>query len=122
MSEREFKTLADFWPFYLGEHLDPLNRALHALGSSMGLGWLIAAAALQQPWFVLAGLVNGYAFAWIGHFAFEKNRPATFNHPLKSFLSDWRLLLLVLSGGAEREIERLGLRSAEPASAEAAVD
>lgn len=119
---RELKTLAEFWPFYLGEHLDPVNRALHALGSLLGLGLLVTAAALQQPWFILAGLVCGYSFAWTGHFGFEKNRPATFKYPFKSFLSDWRLLFLVLTGGAEREIDRLGLRQPatqpEPASVE----
>lgn len=118
MAEQTYETLAEFWPFYLGEHLDPVNRALHALGSTLGLGWLVATIALQQPWFLLAGAVNGYAFAWIGHFLFEKNRPATFKYPFKSFLCDWRMWFLVLTGGVKKEIERLGLQR-EPQPAEA---
>ena len=115
MAEERYETLAEFWPFYLGEHLDPINRALHAVGSTLGLGWLAAAIALQQPWFLLAGVVNGYLFAWLGHFLFEKNRPATFKYPLKSFLSDWRLWFMVITGQSGREIERLGLKPAPQA-------
>jgi hypothetical protein len=103
----EYRTLREFWPFYLGEHLDPTNRWLHAIGSLSALGWLGAAIAARQPWFILAGLVNGYAFAWIGHFFVEKNRPASFRYPIKSFLCDWLLLALTLTFRIGREVERL---------------
>jgi len=33
--------------------------------------------------------IAGYGPAWIGHFFFENNRPATFKHPFYSFASDW---------------------------------
>lgn len=98
---------SEFWPFYLGEHRDRTNQVLHALGSLAGLSCLAAAITLQNPWFVLAGLVAGYGCAWIGHFVFEKNRPATFKYPLKSFLSDWRLLSLVLTGRVGRAVAEL---------------
>jgi hypothetical protein len=42
--------------------------------------------------------VAGYGFAWIGHFAFEKNRPATFRHPLYSLMGDWVMYWDVLRG------------------------
>lgn len=120
----EYRTLREFWPFYLGEHLDPTNRWLHAVGSLSALGWLGAAIATRQPWFILAGLVNGYAFAWIGHFFVEKNRPASFKYPVKSFLCDWLLLALTLTFRIGREVERLqaegkikkGAPAAEPAA------
>ncbi|MBL4844588.1 MAG: DUF962 domain-containing protein [Planctomycetes bacterium] len=91
-------TMAEFWPFYLGEHRSRANRALHVVGSLGGLVWLGAAAWLSNPWLILPGLINGYAGAWIGHFLIEKNRPATFKYPLKSFLCDWRMIFYVLTG------------------------
>lgn len=103
----EYKTLEEFWPYYLSEHLDPVNRNLHAVGSLLGLGWLGLAAAWQMPLLILAAVLNGYAFAWIGHFVFERNRPATFKYPLKSFLCDWIMLSYVLTGRIGREIEKL---------------
>ena len=107
MAETEYKTLKEFWPYYLSEHRSRPNRALHAIGSLGGIGWLAAAAYLSNPWLILAGLVNGYAFAWIGHFVIEKNRPATFKYPLKSFLCDWIMLFYILTFQIGRELEKL---------------
>jgi hypothetical protein len=47
---------------------------------------------------LLAALVCGYGFAWIGHFFFEKNRPATFTHPIYSLMGDWMMFWQVLTG------------------------
>lgn len=105
----EYKTLREFWPFYLGEHSKPWNRVLHFVGSFLGLVWFGSAIFFMNPWFVLAGFVNGYAFAWIGHFFIEKNRPATFQYPLKSFLSDWILFYYILTGKIHRELKKYSL-------------
>lgn len=105
--ETEYKTLAEFWPYYLSEHLNPVNRWLHVIGSGMGIGWLAAAVALQQPWLILAGVVNGYGFAWVGHFVIEKNRPATFKYPLKSFICDWIMIGNTLTGRIGKKIAEL---------------
>lgn len=102
---KRYRTLSGFWPFYLEEHRHPVNRGLHAAGSILALAWLGAAIALRQPWFLLAALVNGYLFAWVGHLAFERNRPATFRYPVKSFLCDWRLLWWTLTGRLRRSLE-----------------
>lgn len=91
-------TWSEFWPFYLREHNNRANRITHFVGTTIALGFLIAAAVLREPWFLLAGLVSGYAFAWFGHAVFQKNRPATFRYPIKSFASDWRLWLVTLIG------------------------
>lgn len=88
---RSLHRFADFYAFYLSEHSDSRCRRLHFLGSSLGLLCLAAALWWRQPWFVLLGLVLGYACAWIGHFGFEHNRPASFKRPLYSFLGDWRM-------------------------------
>ena len=42
--------------------------------------------------------VFGYTFAWIGHFFFEKNKPATFKYPLYSFIGDWVMLKDIIFG------------------------
>lgn len=107
MDEPRYDTLRAFWPFYLSEHLNPVNRWLHAVGSLSGLVWLGLAIAWRQPALVAAALVNGYAFAWVGHFVVEKNRPATFKYPLKSFLCDWILLAYTLTGRIGAEVARL---------------
>ena len=86
---KKFSTMAEFYPFYLSEHSNRTSRRLHFVGTSLGLFWLATAIVTLNPWFVLAGLVSGYAFAWVGHFFFEKNRPATFRHPLYSLMGDW---------------------------------
>ena len=44
------------------------------------------------------GFIPGYAFAWIGHFIFEKNRPATFQHPFYSLMGDFVMLKDFLVG------------------------
>jgi hypothetical protein len=90
-------TYSEFWPFYLAEHKNAVNRRLHFVGTTLGLCWLIAMFFTGHLWFVLFALVTGYAFAWIGHFFFEKNKPATFRYPLWSFISDWRLWYCMLS-------------------------
>lgn len=92
------KTFAEFYPFYLSEHSNRTCRRLHFVGTSIGLGLLITAFATQNPWWLLAALVSGYAFAWVGHFFFEKNRPATFTHPFYSFVGDWVMWKDILTG------------------------
>ena len=88
-AEQEFEDLESFYRFYLGEHRNGVCRALHFVGTSLGLALLVFGLATQQWWFAILAGVPGYAFAWVGHFGFEKNRPATFKHPLRSFLCDW---------------------------------
>jgi hypothetical protein len=101
------KTFADFWPYYLGEHRNPLNRLLHVVGSTAGLA-LVALAVWRQQWaLVPAGIVCGYAFAWIGHFVVERNKPATFQHPLWSFVGDWKMYGLMVTGRLPAELSRL---------------
>jgi hypothetical protein len=79
-------------------HRDPRCRRLHFVGSTGALIGLIAAFALLNPLYALAGLVFAYAMAWTGHFAIEKNRPATFGNPFWSFIGDIRMYLLWLAG------------------------
>ena len=93
-----FRTFGDFYPFYLGEHANRTCRRLHFAGTSIAAVLLIIAVATQRWWLIAAALVQGYAFAWVGHFFFEKNRPATFRHPLYSFMGDWVMFVDILRG------------------------
>ena len=86
-----YRTFADFYPFYLGEHQNPMCRRLHFAGTTIAAVLLIAAVMTQRWWLIAAALVEGYAFAWVGHYFFEHNRPATFKYPLFSLIGDWRL-------------------------------
>ncbi len=86
---KSIKTFAEFYPFYLSEHGNRTCRRLHFVGSTLALACLAAAIVRSDPWFILYGLLCGYGFAWVGHFAFEKNRPASFKRPLFSFMGDW---------------------------------
>jgi hypothetical protein len=98
MTEREFKSFNEFWPYYLGEHSKPTTRLLHGFGSFVAVVVVIAFIVVGKWWLFPLALVPGYAFAWIGHFFVEKNRPATFTYPLWSFMGDWKMLALMLTG------------------------
>lgn len=95
---RQFKSFAAFYPFYLREHSNAMCRRLHFIGTSLSLLFLIALVATGHFWYLLAGLVCGYGFAWVGHFVFEKNRPASFKRPLYSFIGDWMMWRDILLG------------------------
>ena len=84
-----YASFREFYPFYLSEHSHRICRRLHFVGSLLVIALvMIAIAARDARWLLLAPIV-GYGFAWIGHFFFEKNRPATFEHPLYSLAGDW---------------------------------
>ena len=92
------RSFGAFWPYYLMAHRDPRCRAMHFVGSTGATIGLIAAIVLLNPLWILAGLIFAYAMAWTGHFALERNRPATFGNPLWSFIGDIRMYLLWLAG------------------------
>ena len=95
----------EFWPFYVSQHRDPTCRRLHFVGTTLVLASFVA-GVLVSPLFFLAAPLAGYGFAWVGHFAFEKNRPATFTYPLWSLRGDFRMYRLMWLGRMEPEVER----------------
>ena len=94
---RTYQNFREFYPYYLSEHEDVNCRRLHFLGS-----WLVLVALVLgifvSPWWLLAMPLVGYGFAWLGHFLFEKNRPATFKYPLYSLIGDWVMFGDILRG------------------------
>ena len=111
MAEQEMKSFEEFWPHYLAEHSQPATRALHAVGTTVGLACVVAFVARKKWKLLPLALIPGYGAAWAGHFLIEKNRPATFDHPLWSLMGDYRMIGLMLTGRMAEEIERLGLES-----------
>ena len=97
MSKR-YQTFAEFYPFYLSQHSNVTCRRLHYVGSALVL-LTVAFALITGRWRVLWLVpVFGYGFAWVGHFFFEHNRPATFRHPWYSLIGDFRLFFDRVTG------------------------
>ncbi|MFM7065260.1 MAG: Mpo1-like protein [Gammaproteobacteria bacterium] len=92
-----FRSFAEFYPYYLGEHAHPLNRRLHVCGTVLAVGIAVGAIVLGR-WSLLWWVpLAGYGFAWFGHFRIERNRPATFRHPLYSLAGDFVMAWQVLT-------------------------
>lgn len=95
---QHFTSFAEFYPFYLAQHADLTCRRLHFVGSTLVLTLLVFALATQSWWALALLPVAGYGFAWVGHYFFERNRPATFTYPLYSLAGDWMMYFDILRG------------------------
>ena len=93
---KEYKSFKHFYPFYLSEHMNPICRGLHFIGTFCVIGIIIISFTYIKALFIAP--ICGYGFAWVGHFFFEKNRPATFTYPLYSFIGDWVMFKDILIG------------------------
>lgn len=96
--EGRYHRFADFYPYYLSEHSNRTCRRLHFAGTALVLAEIVIALATREPWVLLAVPLTGYGCAWIGHFFFERNRPATFSHPWYSLAADFVLFRDMLCG------------------------
>jgi|SRR6266567_3352600 len=94
----QFSTFREFYPFYLSEHSNRTCRRLHFVGSLLVLVSLMVAVVTGNAWWIAAAPVVGYGCAWLGHFAFEQNRPATFRYPVYSLMGDWMMFRDILRG------------------------
>lgn len=95
--EKRFKTLKEFYPYYLKQHQDPTCRILHFVGTSLLFIILICSIWLSKYWILILIPFVGYGFAWVGHYFFEKNKPATFQYPLFSLASDFLMFFDLLT-------------------------
>lgn len=93
-----YTSLKEFYPFYLSEHQNRVSRLLHFVGTSLIGLWITLAVLQKNAWWLVLIPVGGYGFAWVGHYFFEKNRPATFQYPLYSLASDFILWWHTLTG------------------------
>ena len=106
MELQRFRTLNEFWPYYVRQHSKRLTRQWHFIGNTNLVMWLFWAARRQSFLLVIMGVVTSYMFAWIGHFAVERNIPATFQYPLLSALADMKMYALMLQGRMDEEVEK----------------
>lgn len=104
MPPERLSSYTEFWPYYVAQHLHPLNRALHVCGTALALASL-ALGAFGTPLAFAAAPVAGYGPAWIGHFVFERNKPATFLHPLWSLAGDFQMFGLILTGRMRAQLD-----------------
>ena len=93
-----YKSFGEFYPYYMHEHSNRTCRRIHIVGSALVLVILGVALVTLNAWWLIAVPLVGYGFAWVGHFFFEKNRPATFKYPFYSFAGDWVMYKDILIG------------------------
>ena len=111
--QRQYTSFGAFWPFYLREHSQPRTRALHYVGTTLAVAVALFAVVTGRWLWLLALPLAGYFFAWLAHFAVEKNRPATFTYPLWSLAADFRMWWLWITGRLQPELDRAGVGKAE---------
>ena len=116
MPARKFNSFAEFWPHYVAEHHKPTTRLLHLIGTTIGVACALFFIAAGRWWLFPLGLIPGYGAAWIGHFFVEKNRPATFQYPLWSFMGDYKMIALMLTGKMATEVAHVTSREKRPIS------
>lgn len=97
-SVKKYQSLKEFYPFYLTEHSNATSRKLHFVGTALVFVILFWAIFSGKSWLFIMVPIVGYGFAWVGHFFFEKNKPATFQYPLYSLTSDFILFFELLIG------------------------
>lgn len=96
--EQRYTSLKEFYPYYLSEHQNTTSRILHFTGTGLLLIVAVSALVLGEFMWLLLVPVIGYGFAWVGHFFFERNKPATFKYPFYSLASDFKLFFDILRG------------------------
>ena len=104
---KEPESLEEFWSYYVSQHQDPTCRKLHFIGTSLAMGCI--AISPVYPGALLAAPVLGYGFAWVGHFAFEKNKPASWGgakFAYWSLRSDLKMWMHMLEGTMDAEVEK----------------
>ena len=106
MPAPHFADYNEFFVYYVQQHSKRMNRILHACGTMLGMLILVVMLAIGRPWLALLWLPVSYGIAWAGHFLIEGNRPATFSHPWWSFISDFRMLALMLTGRLQPWLDR----------------
>ncbi|OAY43662.1 uncharacterized protein LOC110620477 [Manihot esculenta] len=104
-----FRSLEEFWPFYVTQHSKPSTRCWHFVGTLTSMLFLLCSVFVNW-WLLLFVPFFGYGFAWYSHFFVERNVPATFGHPFLSLLCDFKMFGLMITGQMNKEIKRLGKR------------
>jgi len=113
MPERYHRDFASFWPYYVSQHMRRGTRAMHYAGTWVALLAILGAAVTATWWLVPLGIATTYAFAWVSHYAIEKNRPASFVYPGYSFAGDLVLFARISTGRIGRDVQLVAGRLAQ---------
>jgi hypothetical protein len=97
VNNKKIKNFDEFYQFYLTEHTNSTNRLLHFIGTSLSILLLIYFIIIKKYLYIIGIPIIGYGFAWVGHFFFEKNKPASFNQPIYSFICDFLMWFHLLT-------------------------
>lgn len=100
------RTFEQFWPYYVRQHQKRATRVVHAVGSILALTALFAGLSMREWYPIALAPLIGYGFAWYSHFFIERNRPATFGHPMYSLAADYWMLFLMLAGRMDDELAK----------------
>jgi hypothetical protein len=103
---RRYKSFSEFWPYYVAEHSKPGTRWMHLIGTVVATSTMVYLIASGRWWLFPLGLIPGYGAAWFAHFFIERNKPATFQYPLWSFLADYKMIALMITGGMQKEVSK----------------
>jgi hypothetical protein len=106
MSQEQYNSFSEFWPHYVAEHSRRSTRVLHLIGTAIALGCVAYFIIVGKWWLFPLALIPGYGAAWIAHFFIEKNKPATFQHPLWSFMGDYKMIWMMLTSRMSDEVKR----------------
>ena len=101
-TEKRFHSFSEFYPFYLEEHSNLTCRRLHFVGTTLVIAFVATALISGNYLWFAAVPFAGYGFAWVGHFFFEHNRPATFKNPFYSLWGDFVMFKDMLLGRINR--------------------
>lgn len=104
--DERFRTLSEFWPYYVREHSKSLTRNLHFVGNTNLFLWLLLALIRRSPKLGVFAVVSSYALAWIGHFFVEHNIPATFKYPIMAGMCDMIMYYKMWNGEMDAEVEK----------------
>ncbi len=110
-------TYEEFWPYYVSQHLHPATRAVHVLGTTLAILAIVVAVVFRAPIVLIGVPVLGYGFAFASHFVWEKNKPASFGHPVWSFRADLRQLWKAYAGLLAAEVRAVRAAAGVPPEA-----
>jgi hypothetical protein len=100
-------TYEEFWPYYVSQHLHPATRAIHVAGTAAALVCGAVAVAMRKPVMLAVSPAVAYGPAFTSHFVIEKNRPASFGHPLWSARADFRQCWRFVTRKLEHDVRRV---------------
>lgn len=107
MERREFSSFEEFWPYYVREHRKKSTRVVHFVGTTAALACVAGGVLTRRKWLLAVAPVVGYGPAWASHFFLEKNKPATFTHPVWSLRGDLKMWWMMVRREMDAEVERV---------------